>query len=127
MWNRVVCGAASTLLLGVPMTAAAAQWVPGSEIVGQTVQVETSGTINNITFEPGGSARISTPRGAVVQGTWAAANGQLCLNANGGQVCWRYQAPLRAGQQMTMVSSCNVSSQWLAMGTNEPAARGERG
>ena len=45
---------------------AAAQYVPGSEIVGQTVQVETNGVVNNVTFEPGGTARIATPSGNVV-------------------------------------------------------------
>jgi hypothetical protein len=35
---------------------ASAQYVPGSEIVGQTVQVETNGVVNNVTFEPGGTA-----------------------------------------------------------------------
>ena len=34
-------------------TGASAQYVPGSEIAGQTVQVETNGVINNVTFEPG--------------------------------------------------------------------------
>lgn len=126
MSNRVLATSVLALLVGVP-SAAVAQWSPGSEIVGQTIQVETNGVVNSITFNPGGSASIMTPAGNVVPGTWTAANGQLCLSANGGQECWPYQAPFRAGQQMTMVSSCNVSSRWLATGTNQPSPMGERG
>ena len=126
MRNSVLGGTVFALLLGVP-TAAAAQWVPGSEIVGQTVQVETNGVVNTITFNPGGSASIATPGGNVVPGTWSAANGQLCLNANGGQECWAYRSPFQPGQQMSMVSNCNVTSRWLATGTNMPSPQGERG
>lgn len=69
-----------TLLLGAPVAGfARAGWVPGSEITGQSVQVETNGVTNTVFFGPGGVARIQTPSGKSVPGTWAAANGQLCL------------------------------------------------
>jgi len=123
----VLAFASGTVLLGVPMSAAVAQWVPGSEIVGQSVQVETNGTVNTVYFDQGGTARIASPGGNVVQGTWTAANGQLCLGANGGQECWPYQQAFQAGQQVTLVSSCNATSRWLASATNGPTARGERG
>ena len=127
MARRLVAASISGLALLVVPIAAHAQWVPGSEIVGQSVQVETNGVVNTVMFDAGGSARIMTPAGNVVPGTWNAANGQLCLSAGGGQECWPYQAPFQAGQQMTMVSNCNVSSRWLASSTNQPLPRGERG
>ena len=70
----IVAGMGAAML----MTAnASAQWVPGSEISGQTVQVETNGVVNNVTFEPGGTARIATPSGNVVPASWTARAGQL--------------------------------------------------
>ena len=109
---------------------ASAQYVPGSEIVGQTVQVESNGTVNSIMFQPGGNATIMTPSGKSVPATWSAANGQMCLNAGGAQECWPYQQAFQAGQPMSMTSNCNASSRWLANATNEaPTSRaaGERG
>src|SRR6188474_1025772 len=57
------------VLLGAPLTAAYSQWTPGSELVGQSVQVETNGIVNTVYFDPAGAARIVTPAGSVVQGT----------------------------------------------------------
>jgi hypothetical protein len=114
--------------LGAPLTAAIAQWSPGSEIVGQSVQVETNGIVNTVAFDQGGTARIMSPGGNVVQGTWTAANGQLCLQAGAGQECWPYQSAFQPGRQVTLVSSCNVTSRWLANATNNPPPpAGERG
>lgn len=116
------------VLLGAPLTAAYAQWVPGSELVGQSVQIETNGVVNTVSFDPGGAARITTPAGNTVPGTWTAANGQLCLGANGGQECWPYQSAFRAGQQVTLVSNCQVTSRWLPASTNPmQTSGGERG
>ena len=58
---------AGFLLLGAPV-AAFAQWAPGSEIVGQSVQVETNGVTNTIYLDAGGVARIQTPAGNIVPG-----------------------------------------------------------
>lgn len=117
-----------TVLLGAPLTAAVSQWTPGAEIVGQSVQVETNGVVNTVYFDPGGASRIITPAGNVVQGTWTAAGGQLCLQSAGGQECWPYQSAFQAGQQVTLVSSCQVSSRWTPLSTNPTQARGgERG
>jgi GNAT superfamily N-acetyltransferase len=50
-----------------------------------------------------------------------------------GDVLWGfpYAAPLQAGQPVTVTSSCNATSTWLAASTNQPAPppaqRGERG
>ena len=110
---------------------ASAQWVPGSEIAGQTVQVETNGTVNNVTFEPGGTARISTPSGNVVPASWTANAGQLCLRTGTASECFPYNQPFQAGQPVNATSSCGATSRWLANATNQPAPQqrqaGERG
>ena len=121
-----------TLLLGAPVAGLAqAGWVPGSEITGQSIQVETNGVTNTVFFDPGGVARIQTPGGKSVPGTWAAANGQLCLTTGAAQECWPYSQPFQAGQQISLTSSCNSASRWTALGTNQAApvqqGAGERG
>ena len=117
--------------LTLPATAhAQAGWTPGAEIVGQPVQVTTNGVTNTVTLNPGGQAQISSPSGRVVNGSWTAANGQLCLANGVAQECFPYTAPLQAGQPVTVTSSCNATSTWLAASTNQPAPpaqRGERG
>lgn len=111
-----------TLLLGAPVAGLAqAGWVPGSEITRQSVQVETNGVTNTAFFDPGGVARIQTPSGKSVPGTWAAANGQLCLTTGAAQECWPYSQPFQAGQQISLTSSCNSASRWTALGTNQAA------
>jgi hypothetical protein len=114
----------------VPMGSVAAQaWMPGSEIAGQTVQVQTNGVVNNITFNADGTATIMTPEGTSVPGTWSAANSMLCLSANGGQECWPYSQPFQAGQQVALTSSCQQVTTFMPQSTNPPAQRssGERG
>ncbi len=101
----------------------------GSEIIGQPLQVTTNGVTNTVYLDPGGTARILTPAGNTVPGNWSIANGQLCLSASGSQECWPYAAPFQSGQPLTLTSSCNQSSTWLAQATNAPPPqpRGERG
>ena len=118
-------------LAALPAAALAQAWTPGSEIVGQSVQVTTNGVTNTVYLDAGGAARIVTPGGNTVPGTWTAANGQLCLNNGTAQECWPYSAPFQAGQPVTLTSSCNSTSTWLAASTNAPpppaGQRGERG
>jgi hypothetical protein len=106
-------------------------WTPGSEVVGQPIQVTTNGVVNTVTLSPGGQATITTPSGRAVNAAWTAANGQMCLNNGAVQECWPYAAPFQAGQPVTVTSSCNSTSTWLAAATNAPppppAQRGERG
>jgi len=97
-------------VIAVPGVAVAQAWTPGSEVVGQPVQVTTNGVSNTVYLDPGGSARIMTPAGNTVAGTWTAANGQLCLNNGTAQECWPYAAPFQAGQPVTLTSSCNSTS-----------------
>lgn len=120
------------IALALP-TAAQAQagWTPGAEIVGQPVRVTTNGVTNTVVLNSGGQAQLSSPGGRVVNGTWTAASGQLCLSNGVAQECFPYAAPLQAGQPVTVTSSCNATSTWLAASTNQPAPpptqRGERG
>ncbi len=105
---------------------AAAQWVPGSEITGQQVQVQTNGVTNIISFEPNGVAQISSPSGAkVVQAAWTAANGELCLTTPNSSDCYPYTAPFQAGQPIDLLSRCAVRSRWLTAAVTLPP--GERG
>ncbi len=125
--TRAIVGVAA--IVALPGVALAQGWAPGSEIIGQPLQVTTNGITNTVYLDPGGAARIVTPAGNVVPGTWTAANGQLCLSAGAAQECWPYASPFQAGQPLTLASSCNQSSTWLASATNAPPAgeRGERG
>ena len=115
----------------VPIAGAVAQpaWTPGSEIAGQTVQVQAAGVTNSITFLPDGTATIMTPQGTSVPATWSAANNMLCLSANGGQECWPYAQPFQAGQQISLTSNCQQPTSFMATATNPPVQQsaGERG
>ena len=124
--------AAGALLLGAPVAGLTQSgWMPGTEITGQSVQVETNGVTNTVFFDPAGVARIQTPGGNIVPGTWTASGGQLCLATGAAQECWPYAQPFQAGQQITLTSSCNSASRWTALGTNTPPpvqqGAGERG
>ena len=123
-------------LVGVTIATTAAggafaqAWTPGSEVVGQPIQVTTNGVVNTVYLDPGGSLRIMTPGGNTVPGTWTAANGQLCISNGTAQECVPYTGPFQAGTPMTLTSSCNASETWLAQSTNAPPApaqSGERG
>jgi hypothetical protein len=120
--------AALTVMTAVPGIAfAQSAWVPGSEVVGQPIQVTTNGTTNTVYLDQGGAARMVTPGGNTVPGTWQAANGQLCLSNGSAQECWPYNGPFQAGQPQTLTSSCNSTSTWLAQATNQAPAQGQRG
>lgn len=121
-----------TLVAAFPGIALAqAGWTPGAEVVGQPIQVTTNGVTNTVTLSPGGQASIASPGGRVVNGTWTAANGQLCLGNGMAQECVPYAGPFQAGQPMTLTSSCGATETWLAQSTNQPpptqGQRGERG
>lgn len=129
---RVLCGV--TVAAALPAAASAQAWTPGAEIAGQPVQVTTNGVTDTVYFDQGGAARIVTPSGHTVPGTWTAAGSQLCLNNGMGQECWPYASAFQAGQPVTLTSSCNATSTWLASATNAPPppppsgnVKGERG
>ena len=124
---RIAIGAGVLLGAGV---ASAQSWTPGSEIVGQSLQVETNGVINTVTFNPDGTASVLTPSGRAIPANWSATGGQLCLNAGGAQECFPYAQAFQAGQPITATSSCGATSRWLANSVNQaPQSRpaGERG
>ena len=118
-------------LVAAPAAASAQSWTPGAEITGQSVQVQTNGVVNTVYFDQGGVARITTPSGAEIPGRWTAANQQLCLQTGAGaSECWPYRTAFQQGQPMSMTSSCNVTSQWVANGINQAPTQmraGERG
>ena len=123
-------------LVGVTIATTAAggafaqAWTPGSEVVGQPIQVTTNGVVNTVYLDPGGSLRIMTPGGNTVPGTWTAANGQLCISNGTAQECVPYTSPFQAGQPVTLTSSCAASETWLAQATNQAPTQGaspERG
>ena len=108
--------------------AVAQPWTPGSEIVGQSLQVQTNGVTNTVYLDQGGAARIVSPNGNVVNATWATNGSQLCLGAGGATECWPYTQAFQAGQSVTLVSSCQQTSTWMANSTNpQSQAAGERG
>jgi hypothetical protein len=121
--------AAMTLVTALPGVAFAQA---ATEVIGQPIQVTTNGVTNTVYLDAGGTARIMTPGGNTVPGTWTAANGQLCLSNGAAQECFPYTAPFQAGQPVTLTSSCGQNSTWLAASTNAPppppsGQRGERG
>jgi len=118
------------LMIALPGTALAQA---GAEIIGQPIQVTTNGVTNTVYLDAGGTARLLTPGGNTVAGTWTAANGQLCVSNGAAQECWPYASAFQAGQSLTLTSSCGQTSTWLASATNAPpppppaGQRGERG
>lgn len=126
MLGRAAAGL--TLITALPGVAFAQA---ATEIIGQPIQVTTNGVTNTVYLDAGGTARIMTPGGNTVPGTWTAANSQLCLSNGSAQECWPYTAPFQAAQPVTLTSSCNSTSTWLAASTNGPpppaGQKGERG
>jgi hypothetical protein len=128
MKSRLLARAALGITIGVTAVAASAQsWTPGSEILGQPIQVTTGGVSNTLYLDPGGSLRILTPGGNTVAGTWTAANGRLCIGNGAAQECVPYSGPFQAGTPMALTSSCGAAETWLASSTNAPPPSGERG
>ena len=82
-----------------PGAAFAQAWTPASEVVGQPISVTTNGVTNSVTLASGGQASIASPGGHIVNGTWTAANGQLCLSNGMAQECWPYAGPFQAGSR----------------------------
>ena len=117
-------------LIACSGAASAQAWTPGSEIVGQTVQVETNGVMNSITFNADGTASITSPTGQMVPANWTATGNQLCLTAGAQTECFPYSQAFQAGQPVTLTSNCNATSRWLASNVNQAPSQvraGERG
>lgn len=123
--RRAAIGLAAGAFL--PAAAMAQAWTPGAEVVGQPIMVTTNGVTNTVYLDSGGQARIVTPNGTTMPGTWTAASGQLCLGLNGAQECVPYNAPFQPQQPQTLTSSCGATETWVAQNTNQPPTRGQRG
>jgi hypothetical protein len=125
---KVTVGMIALSLSGI---AAAQSWTPGSEIVGQSVQVETNGVVNTVTFNADGTATIATPSGRAIPANWTATGGKLCLATGGTSEWFPYTQAFQAGAPITATSSCGATSRWLANAVNQPAPtqmpKGERG
>lgn len=115
----------------VAASPAAGQGMLGDEIRGQIIDVKFSdGTVNSIYFGPDGSATISSETIGTVPASWTVEGQQLCLSYLEARECWAYSAEFQAMTPVTMSSSCNASSEWMARAVNAPAAvrrAGERG
>jgi len=110
----------ATATLGLA-SAASAQIVNGSEIVGQQVTVQTNGIVNTVFFGPNGQAQIRSASGArTVDATWTAAGNQLCLRTASSFDCYPYTAPFEAQRPIDLVSTCGVRSRWTALSTVAP-------
>jgi hypothetical protein len=124
-------GAAAAFFMLSPATAAAQQLPPGAELHGQQVQVlAANGETNTLTFQPDGSLYISSTNGQSAQGNWSVQGNQMCVSVGAARECFPYRAAFRAQQPVSMVSDCGASSQWTALGVNEPPVQrraGERG
>jgi hypothetical protein len=127
LFKAAFVGAAMVAPLGI--AAAQVGWVPGSEIAGQTLQVQAQGVTNSVYLAPDGTAQITSPRGTTVPATWSAANNQLCIAAAGNTECVPYTRPFQPGQQIALTSSCQQVLTLLATSTNQPVHQpaGERG
>lgn len=134
MSKFVVAAAVAAIPLLAPSAAFAQQWGPGSELHGQQVQVAAAnGDVNTLTFQPDGSLFISSTNGQSAQGNWSVQNNNLCVTVGANRECWAYRGPMQAQRAMTMVSDCGASTQWTALGVNQPPQQpvqrraGERG
>ena len=118
-------------MLFAPAAATAQEWVPGTEIVGQSIVVETGGVANTVYFDAGGAARIVSPAGRVVNASWTSGNHNLCLNSGVASECWPYAKAFQAGQRVTLTSNCQAVSNWVPNGVNQAPVQsqnmGERG
>jgi hypothetical protein len=92
----------------------------GAEITGHAVSVDSSGIVNIVHFDPGGTARIVSPAGREVQGRWWVADNTLCLSVGAAKECWPYQAEFVAGQPVVLTSDCAATSRWTALSTEPP-------
>jgi hypothetical protein len=116
----------------LPSSAFAQTWTPGSEIVGQPVQVVADGVTDTVYFDTATSNRVVTPNNNSLAGSWTAANQQLCMVVHSVQECWPYTAPFQAGVPVTLTSlTSSKPSTWTALSVNPgapaPGRRGERG
>lgn len=124
-------GTAAFFGMAAPAAAAAQPMQPGAELYNQQVQVlAANGETNTLTFQQDGSLNISSTNGQSAQGNWAVQGQNLCVSMASSRECWPYRSAFQAQQPMTMVSDCGATTQWTALGVNQPPVQqraGERG
>jgi hypothetical protein len=133
--SRIASGMAGALFLSVMAAGSAsaqtADWPLGAELRGASAQVEfANGVVNNVTFNPDGTATITGPSGPTVNANWFVQGQQLCLQTGTGRECWPYQMAFQTGQSLTLTSDCGSTSRWTALSTQQPPVvtrSGERG
>ena len=118
---------------GAQAAAAQGAYQPGDELRGHSVQIEANGETNTVFFDRDGTARIVSTNGAEATGRWYVEGQNLCLSlGTDARECWPYQSAFRAGQPVTLTSTCAITSRWTALSTEpmeQPVQerRGERG
>lgn len=113
---KIVIGCAASASIASAALAQGRDWVPGSELVGQTVRVETDGIVNIVSFEPNGLARISSPTNArTIDATWTADGEQMCLATASSSDCYPYSEAFIGFEPVDLISNCGVRSRWTAM------------
>lgn len=131
--SKLLTAAATAIAFMLPATAAAQQMAPGAELIGQQVRVmAANGDTNNLTFQSDGTVHITSTNGQSAHGRWYAQGSSMCIAAGSATECWQYSTPFQAGQAMTMVSDCGATTNWTALGVNQPPQpvqrrAGERG
>jgi len=98
---------AAVLALGIAMSSGAAFADTIQNGFGNTFVVTTAqGATLNYTFDADGSFRIGMPDGSSATGTYAVANGQLCLTPAGGGAaqCSAYQGDKNVGDTWTQAA-----------------------
>ena len=128
MKSFVIRATVALAIAGLPGVAfAQSAWTPGSEVIGQPIQVTTNGVTNTVYLDNGGQLRVVTPKGTTMPGTWQAASGQLCLGMSGAQECVPYTKPFQPQQAQSLTSSCGAQQSWLAQATNQSPSQGLKG
>jgi outer membrane protein assembly factor BamB len=134
MSKFLVAAVAASVPFFAPTAAFAQSMAPGAELFGQQVRVAAAnGDVNTLSFQPDGTVYISSTNGQSAQGNWSVQNNNMCITMGTARECWQYRGPFRAQQALSMVSDCGATTQWTALGVNQPPQQpvqrraGERG
>lgn len=128
--TAIAAALGSAFMMATFATPASAQsWMPGNELRGHAVNIETNGVVNTVNFDADGTARILSATGQEVQGRWFTENQMICLQSATARECWPYQQAFQAGQPVTLTSDCASTSRWTPISTQQQAmpTSGERG
>jgi hypothetical protein len=103
----IVAGLASLTLAGCSNFLGSPErqgrWLPGSELVGQTMRVESAGRTSMMRFARDGSVHASFS-GHDLDGRWNVEPGKICFTWGKVRDCWPYARPFRQGERMMLKS-----------------------